>query len=246
MKRFGLPGVALAVAAVALGALLGPGTGVSQTGSAQERVTVAASATVDVEPDIARVFLGIHTSAATAEQAADQLSVDTRRVLDALTDAGFSDEQLTIRSVSVFRERNRDGDVTGYAGNSAVVVETEDLDAIGDVIDIGTGAGADSVRGVDFDLKENSGAVREALRKAMTIAQGKAEALATTAGRNLGRALVIREGGTRDPGPVSAAPQALVAGAPGGGTGGGGASGFPIIPPDITVRTRIEVTFALQ
>ncbi|MDQ3958242.1 MAG: SIMPL domain-containing protein, partial [Actinomycetota bacterium] len=144
----------------------------------------------------------------------------------------------------VHRERDNRGNVVGYAGSSAVVVETQDLESIGDVIDVGTDAGADSVRGVDFDLEENSAAVRQALRKAMTIAQGKAEALATTAGRTLGRALVIRESGTRDPGPVAAL--SALAAAPGPEPGSGGGNAFPIIPPDITVRTRIEVTFALS
>ncbi len=223
----------------AIGMVFGPTFGATQTDDLQETVTVSATNVIEVPPELAEVTLSIRVAGATAEAVGDELAARTNRVVDAMKDAGFTENQLSVGNVSIRQRRDRDGNVIGFVGRTAVSVETEDLDALGSIIDIGLGAGATGVRGVKFDVKDNSDAIKEALRRAMNFATEKARVLAETAGRQLGRALVIREGGTSEPRPQVF--DAAVAGRVGGGT-----RAFPFIPPDLTVRARIEATFALQ
>jgi uncharacterized protein YggE len=232
----------MAIGAIVLGALMGPTLGQGQTDPTRETVTVGASGAVEVPPDLARVSLGVHEEASTAQEAAQRLSDSTNRVIDALKAAGYSEDQLTVRDVSVFPIRKKDVGIVGYAGSTAVVVKTADLEAIGDIIDTGVTAGANTVRGVDFEIDEASDAIKQALRQAMEFALEKGDVLATTAGRTLGRALIIREGGSRPARTVSVAGATFAGRSRGGGT----PQPFPIIPPDITVSAHVVVTFALQ
>lgn len=231
---------ALFLMAGIVGMVFGPTFGATQTDGIQETVTVSAANVIEVPPELAKVTLSVRVTAATARSVGDELAARTNRVVDAMKDAGFTEDQLSVGNVSVRQRRDRDGNVVGFVGNTSVSIETDDLDVIGNIIDTGLAAGATGVRGVKFDVNDNSEAVKEALRRAMNFAIEKARVLAETAGRQLGRALVIREGGTSEP-----RPQVFDA-AIAGRVSGGGAAPFPIIPPDLTVRARIEATFALQ
>ncbi|MEA2434637.1 MAG: uncharacterized protein QOG54_2094 [Actinomycetota bacterium] len=232
----------MAIGAIILGALMGPTISSGQDPDLRETVTVSSTSSVDVPPDLARISVGVNVDAATAQEAAQRLSADTNRVVDAYKAAGFTEDELSIRDVNVF-QRRKDRQVIGYTATTAVVVKTTELDRVGEIIDIGVDAGANTVRGVDFELDDDSAAIKQALRQAMEFAKEKADVLATTSGRTLGRALVIEEGGTRAPGSVDFV-RGVAASASSGSSGG--APSFPVIPPDLTVRTRIVVTFALQ
>jgi uncharacterized protein len=237
--------IAVLIAAAAVGALFAPVLSTGQEPDLREVVSVSASSTVLVEPELARIFFSVHGDGATASEAADRLAENVNSVVDALKGMGFTDDDLSIPSVRVFEERNRDREIIGYTGRATVSVETDELDRIGEVIDVGTDAGASGVNDIEFDLKDNSEAIKEALRRSMRFAMAKADALATEAGRTRGRALVIDEGGSSEPRPASFAADGALGQLIGRG-GGGGPDPIPIIPPDIKVRARIFVTFALQ
>lgn len=180
MRRTKVAGLA-AMTAVVLGALFGPAPVTAQEAGDPDTVTVEARKEVDVEPDIGRVTLGVRVSADTARAATDELTDAARRVIDALKGAGFTDDEIDSVNVNLDRRclRNCRRDavkdpVFGYVGSAGIRVETSQLDRLGEVIDIGVGAGATGVRSVTFDVADDSTAVKEALRQAMLYEIGRA------------------------------------------------------------------------
>ena len=237
-------GLSIGTAAVVIGVLFGPTLGWGQSDSPlPDTVTVSASGSVEIDPDMATVSFGIRTSASTAQAASDELSERTNAVLDALEEAGFTEEEVTVADISLFRDHDRDGNFVGYVGSVAIRVEVDDLDRVGEVIDLGVAAGADSIRGVSFGVKDRTEAIKQALREAMGFATAKANVLATEGGRTLGRALIIEEHGTRAPRSV---PAPLAAPPPSGSGAGSGARPFPIRPPKLTATATISVTFQMN
>ncbi|HWL64831.1 MAG TPA: SIMPL domain-containing protein [Actinomycetota bacterium] len=224
----------------------------------RDTVTVAASKDVDVEPDIGTVSFGIRVNANDAAGAADKLTNRTRRVIDALKTIGFNSDEIDTYDVELARtclDRCRDPNpkddkipepVMGYRGSSGLRVETSQLNRLGEVIDAAVDAGANNVRGISFDVKDRSEAVKEALRQAMVFATEKAQILAETGGRQLGPALQILEGRTRAPEPADF-DGALGGRVSGGGSsgGGGGDNPFPIEPPTLSASARVTVTYEL-
>lgn len=250
MRRMKVAGLA-AMTALVIGALWGPAPVTAQEAGDPDTVTVEARREVDVEPDIGRVTLGVRSSAGTAQAASDELADTARNVIDALKAAGFTDDEIDSVNVTLDRRcvRNCRRDavedpVFGYVGSAGIRVETTQLDRLGEVIDIGVDAGATGVRSVNFDVADDSAAVKEALRQAMLYAQEKAQTLAETGGRTLGRALIIIEGNARAPRSYEVAGAVLAGYSSGGGSSS--SNPFPIEPPTLSASARVQVTFQLN
>lgn len=73
-------------------------------------------------------------------------------------------------------------------------VRVDDISRAGEVADAAVQAGATSIDGIRFDLKDRPAAEREAIRLAVADARGRAEAAAAGAGRVLDRILKIEDG----------------------------------------------------
>jgi uncharacterized protein YggE len=85
--------------------------------------------------------------------------------------------------------------IVGYEARNSVSVTTSALDTVGAVIDAATGAGANSVDGVSFILRESNAARGKALGDASRQAMQKAEAMAEAMNGRIVRVVEQREGG---------------------------------------------------
>ena len=247
MKRgTALPVVAVVVALVA-GAMIVPGTSSAQTETTtQDTVTVSAVGTVEGRPDLAAVNFGIRAVASTGSGAIDELARRQDAVIDALEQGlGLADDDVRTGNISVRRNCRYDRELertvcNGYQARTSVRSETRSLDQVGAIIDAGIEAGASSLEGVSFERTENDEAIRDALTQAMELARAKGQALAAAEERNLGRVMVIEEGGAQRPIFGNASFDRVA-------SGSGEAAGYVDIDPrdDIT-RVVIAVTYALD
>jgi uncharacterized protein YggE len=85
--------------------------------------------------------------------------------------------------------------LTGYTASNAVEIVTSDLANLGKVIDAGTQAGANNVRGLEFQLKDEAPVRAQALAEAARKARAGAEAMAAALGLKIVRVLSAEEGG---------------------------------------------------
>lgn len=232
------------IAGLVLVALLAPGISSAQTeATAQDTVSVTAVGKVEGRPDLASISFGVNGKAETAQGALDQLAQRQRSLIAALENLALAEDAVTTGNLSL-RENCRYNRTlervvcNGYVARTTVRAETTDLDQVGEIVDTGVQAGAGSVNNVSFERTEDDAAVDEALRQAVAIAQAKARALAEAAGRQLGRVLVIEEGGAQRPnfGEETFA-RNLSADA---------AGGISFQPPDEVTRVSIVVTYALN
>lgn len=127
----------------------------------------------------------------------------------------------------------------GFLARNAIEVRLDDLARIGEVIDLATAAGANSVGGVRFDVKDRTAIEREALSRATADARSRADAVATGGGVRVGRLIRIEErGGFAPPPPPGPflAKAAMDESAP----------QTPILPGEIEVRAEVVLTAALE
>lgn len=239
MKR--LVGFVLTAVVVAV-----PGVAVAQEGGLDytNTVTVAAGSKVEMESDVARIHFGVRGASKDAAAATRRAAAKTESVLDSLRNAGVTQDELTVGGVRLDRRTDRKRNFLGYVASVSVKVETEQLDLVGEFIDAAVVAGATSVRGLEYDVQDRSAGVDQALREAMAFARAKAEALAESAGREVGLAIVISEYDSRPPRAVAFDTAARS----GGGSGeesGALAATIPVVPPTLTAQARITVTFEL-
>jgi uncharacterized protein len=85
-----------------------------------------------------------------------------------------------------------------FVARNAIEVRVDDIARVGEILDLAVQAGATSVSGVRFDIKDREKIERDALRLAVVDARGRAEAAAVGAGRSVDRIIKIED--ARDPG----------------------------------------------
>ncbi len=88
-------------------------------------------------------------------------------VLAKLKSAGIPGDAIQTTGYDIqpeFDYANGKQTVRGYVARNSIEVRVDELPKLGDILDIAVGAGATSVAGVRFDLKDRTGAEREALQ----------------------------------------------------------------------------------
>jgi uncharacterized protein len=206
-------------------------------------ITVVGEGKVTLEPDIARVTIGVETVTATVKEASDQNRATVEAVLAALAEQGIAEEDMQTSGFSIFAERFgpegplAEGDVR-YRVSNNVMVTIRELDAVGTILDAAIDAGANNIYGVEFALDDPGESESEARQAAITDAQEKAADLAELTGLTLGQVVSVSEvigaGGGYYAGNFSEQARAF---------GGGGT---PITPGQLDLVMQLQVIFSID
>ena len=83
--------------------------------------------------------------------------------------------------------------ITGYQASSTLTIKVRTIDNANTVIDAATGAGANQIGGITFDIDDKTKAQNDARKLAVNDAKTKAENAAKMAGFRLGRIINYSE-----------------------------------------------------
>ena len=197
---------------------------------------------VKLAPDRVWVSVAAESRARSPREAQRATADAMKAVLDKLKALGLPADAIRTSGYDLqpeFDYANGRQTLRDYVARNAVEVRLDEIARAGEVLDAAVGSGATSVSGVRFDLKDRAAAEREALRKAVADARGRAEAAASGAGLKVDRVLRIEEqrAPSIEPRPVmmmrqSAAIQADAA--------------PPIVPGELEVRATVTMTSGLK
>jgi hypothetical protein len=123
----------------------------------------------------------------------------------------------------------------GFTATNVVRVKLNDLDKVGELIDIATRSGANQIHGIQFTLRDEQAARGRALQQATKDALASAEAMAGAVGAKLGPVRSVEEQGAEPPRPMRAMAMAEARGA-----------STPIEPGTIEVSASVTVTVELE
>jgi len=163
-----------------------PATAFAQTEEVPT-IRVSGSGTITVAPDIAMFNLGVSSTSDNAQAGLRENTALMDRVIAAIQEFGVAEDDITTNQFSiqqmwhpVFDRFHMDmmGGENQYTVTNSITITVRDLDAIGDIIAAGVGAGANMSGNIWFNL-ENSGelyyealtlAIEDAARKSRTMA----------------------------------------------------------------------------
>ena len=256
LKRVALVGIAIAlilplgVAGVLLwGQAASPAAAQStesDTGySPAETITVVGQGSISVRPDIARVSLGVETSAETIGEAVAENEAIMKSLLAALEEAGIDAKDIQTMNYSIRLDRYpeqlpQESSAPGepqpmYRVSNMVNVTIRDLDSVGTVLDAVIEAGANDIWGITFAVDDPSQAQDEARAGAIEDALARAEALAELNGVALGPVMSVTE-------IVGSTPIAKGMALESAAAGGGG----PISPGELEIGYQVQVTYFIE
>lgn len=202
------------------------------------RIVVSGDARAEAAPDRASFTAGVQAEGAAAGEAMGAASTAMAAVLKALKGAGVAPADVQTQEISIDPVWD-DGDggqrqprVRGYAASNLVSVRVRDVARLGALIDAASGAGANRLMGVSFDLADPETQEAEARAKAVADARAKAKQLAAAAGVKLGPVVSITEQGGGAPMPMFARAEAMPT--------------APVAPGTVGVEVQVEVVFAID
>lgn len=220
---------------------------VSGTVSTPDTVTVSAKGSTSAVPDRAELHFGIRTQADTAEEAQKDNSKNVDAVVKVLKKNGIKEEkiQTSMYDVSPQYDWNTgDGSkVIGYSAFSNLSVKDVAIDDAGKLITACTNAGANEFNGISYSSTQYDALYAEALKKAVSAAQAKAQVLAEAAGRKLGDVKTLSEG-YQDM--TYANTSEKVYAAAGMGAAEDSAPSANILPGQAEITANVTVTYILQ
>jgi uncharacterized protein YggE len=197
---------------------------------------------VQAAPDRAWITISAESRASTAREAQKRNTDAMTPVLAKLKSSGVAADAIRTIAYDVqyewdFVNGKRVG--KGYVARNSVEVRVDNVERVGEYLEVAVASGATSLGGVRFDLKDRAKLEREALRLAVADARSKADAAAAGAGRAVERIVRIEEGGIEGgpvpvPRPFMRAEVAQVAAAP------------PIETGQTEIRARVTLTAVIK
>lgn len=204
-------------------------------------ITVVGEGKVRIQPDIARVTIGVEVVRPSVQEASEENKQIVEQVLMALKEQGVVDKDVQTSGFSIWVERIGSEGLIGESGTryhvtNSVTVIIRQIETVGSLLDAAIEAGANNMYGIEFKLQDPSAAESTARQAAIANARAKADELASLTDVSLGDVVTVSE----------------IIGAGGGfytgsfteavGYGGGGTS---ISPGELSVTKQLQVTYAI-
>lgn len=232
------------VASLTALAMLAP-IGAAQTVPVQPQpsqgISVLGQGIVLGDPNVVRITLGVDVF----DQSLANAQAEAARRMDAvvakLKADGIADTDIRTVSFNISPQYDQQGNTTqvlrGYQIQNMVEVKSNNVGALGSLLDDVVSSGATRVHGISFESSDIEALKSQARDQAMANARAKAEQLARDSGVTLGRPTTIEESDTGGVTPVrlNAMPAAA---AP--------APTTPIQPGQLQVSTTIRVIWSIQ
>jgi uncharacterized protein YggE len=170
-----------------------------------ESVSVSGTGRVTLVPDRFTFTVGVQTNAPTVDAAVNENNERVARVVAALKAAGAKAEEIQTSGFSIYPQQDyREGQLPrllGYQVNNSVTVRKNEIATASKLLQVAIAAGVNTASGLNFEVADATRGRDQGLKAAFDDARAKAALLAQAAGRTLGRALHITEGGEPAPPP---------------------------------------------
>lgn len=160
----------------------------SSAALADQTITVTGKATVQLEPDMVMITLGVMAANEDVLVAQQEANIAINQVIEALTgemaipEEDVATSEYRINEVWEYSSLRGDSEMTGYSATALLTIFVRDIDLAGAVIDAAMKAGANQLNGVEFMSSDDSAARDQALTLAVQNGMHKAGVIAKAAG----------------------------------------------------------------
>ncbi len=212
---------------------------------AARTVTVDGQAFMTVQPDRAVLNLGVFIRERDLDSAREQTNGITREFLAFARSSGVADEKITTSGATIrpeYRWNNASNqqDFLGYTVRREIVIELDDLDKLGEILEGAVDAGVNQVNPPRLLYSRERELRRDALAAATRDAEANARRMAETLGVTLGSVREISSTEFSVPEPRFARERVMMANA----ADVGGADTYQT--GEIRVEARVTARFDLE
>ncbi len=215
----------------------------SDDGDTVRSISVNGTGRVKAEPDVADVNLGVTKQGEDAKAAAGEAATTMDAVIKALLEAGVAEADIQTTTLSLnplYDWDENPPEIEGWEASNQVRVTVRDIEAVGDVVDAATAAGATNINGISFRVEDPTAAETEARSAAVADARAKADQLAAEAGVTIIGIISISESGGAQPQPIymDRAEMAFDMAA--------SAAPTPVLPGEVELSVNVFIQFEIE
>lgn len=154
-----------------------------QPSSADRTIEVSASGQASTQPDLGMLRVGVEATADDPTTARSQVADNISAVRSALSEIGIESDQIRTVDYNLWEDREprrpeEKTTETTYRARHVLLIEVEDIERLGSIIDTTVEAGVTNIHDVRYTLSEETR--RELRREALSDAMGNARAQADT------------------------------------------------------------------
>lgn len=210
-------------------------------GEARRVISVAGSASLTAEPDMATITLGVTRRAGAADQALGEVAQVSQAVFDRLADFAIAPRDMQTSNLNLrplYSDRPAASDaparIVGYEASNRITIKVRKLDDLGAVLDQVAQVGANSFDGLYFSIAESDALQDQARIEAVADAMARAALLAQAAGVVLGPVLSISDQSGGGGGAIMPAME-FVRAAP-----------MPVAGGELSISASVSMVFAIE
>jgi uncharacterized protein YggE len=222
-------------------AVTGPLAAQQQPNPDVPTIVTTGEAMIHRVPDQAFVSVSVETRARQPRDAQKQNADAMSAVQQKLIEAGIQKDAIRTTGYSIQQEfdfPNGRRVPKEYVARNGIEIRLDGVDRVGEILDLTVQAGATSVMGVRFDIKDRTMLERDVLMHAVEDARARADSLAAGAGRTVDR--VIRIDDARQ-GRVPPQPVMMMR-----AQAADSAAQTPVEPGLIEIRAQVTLTVSIK
>lgn len=176
-------------------ALPAPQESTSQSAQVQTEpsrlIQVTGAGTSTIQPDIARVNIGVRTEDSDVSKAIETNNATSSQVKKVMLNLGVKESDVQTSNFSVYANTRYDTtgnplEGTNYSVENSLMVTIRDVELLGKLLGEVTKAGANNIYGITFDVADRSQAIQDARNLALKNAEKQAQETAQALGVTLG------------------------------------------------------------
>ena len=201
-------------------------------------ITVIGEAKEEQENQIASFTAGVSAVNDDKDLAIAEVNDKIKDLTDSVKNFGVDEKDIQTQNISIYqneesyyeggRQKSRLGQ---WRANNSISIELKDISKANELADLLAQSGATDVYGPNFTVDDTSAVETQILTQAVDNAKQKAEEIAASANRRLGKVLSINEGGANGDDVYKY------------GLGGGG---YDLSAGSATISKTVTVTFELK
>jgi len=167
----------------------------AQSSTYPPAINVTGQSDVFLTPDIAYVYVAVHTESENVADALDQNNTQSQAISGMLEELGVAKEDIQTSAFNIYPYQDygpfgpspeMEEPPTLYAVDNTVFVTVRELGQLGKILDSVVRSGANSIHSVEFDVEDKSEALAQARKEAIENGRALAEEMTAAAGVTLG------------------------------------------------------------
>lgn len=163
----------------------------------EETVVVTGESETKQANEVASFSAGVNVIKEKKEEAGDEVNKKVKELVSSIKDFGIAEGDIQTQSVNVYEQQETDKSKKNrWVVNSTVEITLRDISKADALMDLLNKSGANNIYGPNFRIEDTKNTEKTLYESAMVDAKERAELIASSSGRKLGKVINVVEGGS--------------------------------------------------